>query len=83
MAGWKRGDIYVDMSTNSPGTIRQIALDAGARGVTVLDAPVTGGTEGAEQGTLVLRAIGCLSKYQACAILMHAVEEIPHGNIAV
>ena len=54
MAGWKKGDIYVDMSTNSPATIRQIASDASARGVTVLDAPVTGGTEGAEQGTLVI-----------------------------
>jgi len=41
------------------------------------------GISGAEQGTQVLRAIGCLSRYQAWAILMHAVEEIPHGNIAV
>jgi 3-hydroxyisobutyrate dehydrogenase len=31
MAGWKKGDIYVDMSTNSPAAIRQIALDAGPR----------------------------------------------------
>lgn len=54
MAGWKEGDIYVDMSTNSPAMIRQVASDASARGVTVLDAPVTGGTEGAEQGTLVI-----------------------------
>jgi 3-hydroxyisobutyrate dehydrogenase-like beta-hydroxyacid dehydrogenase len=54
MAGWKKGDIYVDMSTSSPATIRQIASDASARGVTVLDAPVTGGTEGAEEGTLVI-----------------------------
>jgi RNA polymerase sigma factor (sigma-70 family) len=37
---------------------------------------------GAEQGAEVLRAIGTLSKNQAQAILMHAVEEIPYGDIA-
>jgi 2-hydroxymethylglutarate dehydrogenase len=52
--GWKAGDIYVDMSTGSPDVIRRVAADALARGVTVLDAPVTGGTEGAEKGTLVI-----------------------------
>lgn len=36
----------------------------------------------AEQDTQVLRAIGCLSKNQAQAILMHAVEEVPYGDIA-
>jgi 3-hydroxyisobutyrate dehydrogenase-like beta-hydroxyacid dehydrogenase len=54
MGGWKRGDIYVDMTTNSPSVIRQIAKDAQTKGVAVLDAPVTGGTEGAEKGTLVI-----------------------------
>jgi 3-hydroxyisobutyrate dehydrogenase len=54
MSGWKTGDIYVDMTTGSPDAIRRIATDAGAKGVGVLDAPVTGGTEGAEQGTLVI-----------------------------
>jgi len=36
----------------------------------------------AEQDAQVLRAIGLLSKNQARAILMHAVEEIPYGEIA-
>jgi 3-hydroxyisobutyrate dehydrogenase-like beta-hydroxyacid dehydrogenase len=54
MGGWKTGDIYVDMTTNSPSVIRQIAKDALTKGVAVLDAPVTGGTEGAEKGTLVI-----------------------------
>jgi RNA polymerase sigma factor (sigma-70 family) len=38
---------------------------------------------GADQSTQVLQAIGCLSKNQAQAILMHAVEEIPYSDIAV
>ncbi len=37
---------------------------------------------GAEQDAEVLRAIGRLSKNQARAILMHAVEEVPYGDIA-
>jgi 3-hydroxyisobutyrate dehydrogenase-like beta-hydroxyacid dehydrogenase len=56
--GWKTGDIYVDMSTNSPSIIRKIAADAVTMGVTVLDAPVSGGTKGAEAGTLTIMVGG-------------------------
>ena len=51
--GWKSGDIYVDMTTNSPDFIQQLAEDAWKKNVAVLDAPVTGGTKGAEEGNLV------------------------------
>jgi RNA polymerase sigma-70 factor (ECF subfamily) len=37
---------------------------------------------GAEQNAQVLGAIGLLPRNQARAILMHAVEEIPYGDIA-
>ncbi len=57
-AGWRAGDIYVDMSTNSPLTVRLIAEAAAAQGVDVLDAPVSGGTRGAEQGTLTIMVGG-------------------------
>ncbi len=57
-AGWKAGDIYVDMSTNSPSVIRKIAKDAAKKGVAVLDAPVSGGTKGAEEGTLTIMVGG-------------------------
>jgi 2-hydroxymethylglutarate dehydrogenase len=57
-SGWKNGDIYVDMSTNSPATIRRIARDARNMGVEVLDAPVSGGTRGAEIGTLTIMVGG-------------------------
>jgi 3-hydroxyisobutyrate dehydrogenase-like beta-hydroxyacid dehydrogenase len=58
VAGWKSGDVYVDMSTNSPSLIRRIAADAKTKGVAVLDAPVSGGTPGAEQGTLTIMVGG-------------------------
>jgi len=58
MAGWKSGDVFVDMSTNSPSVIRRIAEDAETKGVAVLDAPVSGGTPGAERGTLTIMVGG-------------------------
>jgi 3-hydroxyisobutyrate dehydrogenase-like beta-hydroxyacid dehydrogenase len=58
MKGWQSGDIYIDMSTNSPGVIKRIAADAGKLGVAVLDAPVSGGTRGAENGTLAIMVGG-------------------------
>jgi 3-hydroxyisobutyrate dehydrogenase-like beta-hydroxyacid dehydrogenase len=57
-SGWQAGDIYVDMSTNSPSTVRRIAEDAKPLGVGVLDAPVSGGTRGAEAGTLTIMVGG-------------------------
>jgi 2-hydroxymethylglutarate dehydrogenase len=46
------------MSTNSPAVIKRIAEDAGKMGVSVLDAPVSGGTRGAEMGTLAIMVGG-------------------------
>jgi 3-hydroxyisobutyrate dehydrogenase-like beta-hydroxyacid dehydrogenase len=56
--GWKSGDIFIDMSTNSPSLVRRIADDARPLGVGVLDAPVSGGTKGAEAGTLTIMVGG-------------------------
>jgi 3-hydroxyisobutyrate dehydrogenase-like beta-hydroxyacid dehydrogenase len=58
MQGWRFGDIYIDMSTNSPSVMRRIAVDAKAKGVSVLDAPVSGGVKGAEAGTLTIMVGG-------------------------
>ena len=57
-AGWKPGDIYIDMSTNSVSGVRKIAEDAAAMGVGMLDAPVSGGTRGADAGTLTIMVGG-------------------------
>ena len=52
--GWQAGDIYIDMTTNSVSTVRLIAEEAAKLGVSVLDAPVSGGTVGADAGTLTI-----------------------------
>src|SRR5580693_4121140 len=56
--GLRRGSIYIDSSTVSPDLVRKIGTTCAQRGVSFLDAPVTGGTWGAEKGELVFMVGG-------------------------
>ena len=56
--GMKEGSVLVDMSTISPSVTRDIAEKLSEKGVEMLDAPVSGGSEGAEQGTLSIMVGG-------------------------
>lgn len=58
LEGLRRGSIYVDSSTVSPVLARKIAAACSERGVEFLDAPVTGGTWGAEKGELTMMVGG-------------------------
>lgn len=58
LGGLRRGSILVDCSTISPGLARRSAAACSERGVEYLDAPVTGGTWGAEKGELVMMVGG-------------------------
>ncbi|HAV72228.1 MAG TPA: 3-hydroxyisobutyrate dehydrogenase, partial [Stenotrophomonas sp.] len=46
------GALVIDCSTIAPATARKVAEAAAARGLQMLDAPVSGGTAGAQAGTL-------------------------------
>jgi len=50
--GLRPGSLVIDFSTISPATSKALAQQLGERGVAYLDAPVTGGTEGARAGSL-------------------------------
>jgi 3-hydroxyisobutyrate dehydrogenase len=56
--GARPGLVVVDMSTNSPDWARSFAERLAARGIDFLDAPVTGGQKGAEEGTLTVMVGG-------------------------
>lgn len=56
--GVRKGSIVIDMSTISPAATRQIAAALAEKGVQMLDAPVSGGSEGAEKGTLSIMVGG-------------------------
>jgi 3-hydroxyisobutyrate dehydrogenase len=48
----RAGTTLIDCSTIDPHTAREVATAAAARGLAMADAPVSGGTGGAEAGTL-------------------------------
>jgi 3-hydroxyisobutyrate dehydrogenase len=58
LAGAHEGLIAVDMSTIAPAVARKVAEAAAARGVAMLDAPVSGGSQGAVAGALSIMAGG-------------------------
>jgi 3-hydroxyisobutyrate dehydrogenase len=58
LEGAAKGTLVVDMSTISPRATREMAERLGARGVHMLDAPVSGGSEGAAKGTLSIMVGG-------------------------
>jgi len=53
MDGLRKGVLYIDSSTVSPALARKVAAACSDRAVDYLDAPVTGGTWGAEKGELI------------------------------
>jgi 2-hydroxy-3-oxopropionate reductase len=59
------GALYVDMSTVRPETARRLAEAGAARGVRVLDAPVSGGEPGAVAGKLSIMAGGAEEDFAA------------------
>ena len=50
--GASAGDLVIDMSTINPVNTVEIAKQLNAKGIAMLDAPISGGSEGAENGTL-------------------------------
>ena len=53
-----RGAVYADLSTNAPSVIRRIGTEFKAKGIEVLDAPVSGGIPGARDATLAVMVGG-------------------------
>jgi 3-hydroxyisobutyrate dehydrogenase-like beta-hydroxyacid dehydrogenase len=58
LAGLAPGKIFVDMSTISPQTSRDLAARVAARGARMLDAPVSGSPLTLEQGALSIMVAG-------------------------
>ncbi len=56
-----RGAVWVDCTSGDPPTSRRLAATLAGHGVAYLDAPVSGGTTGAEQGTLTVMCGGELA----------------------
>jgi len=64
--GAKPGLILIDMSSISPIATRQIAGRLAKEGISMLDAPVSGGEVGAQDATLSIMVGGAVDVYENC-----------------
>jgi 3-hydroxyisobutyrate dehydrogenase-like beta-hydroxyacid dehydrogenase len=70
LAGLRPGTLYVDMSTVSPQTSRELARNVQALGASMLDAPVSGTVTAAEDGSLAVMAGGAEEAFHAVEPLL-------------
>lgn len=68
-----KGTLVIDSSTIAPATVRTVAEAAAARGVLMLDAPVSGGTAGAAAGTLTFIVGGPASTLETARPVLQAM----------
>ena len=58
LASIGKGQTYIDLSTNAPSMVKKIGAAMAAKGIAMLDAPVSGGTAGAEAATIAIMVGG-------------------------
>lgn len=67
------GSLVIDCSTISPKTTESIAARLNERGIGFVDAPVSGGSEGAVQGTLAVMAGGSENDFLRALPVLRAI----------
>lgn len=76
LAHARPGAVLIDMTTSSPALARRIAAAAAAKGVTALDAPVTGGDVGAREARLSIMVGGDAASFDRAKPLFEAMGKI-------
>jgi 3-hydroxyisobutyrate dehydrogenase len=74
--GAAEGTLCVDMSTIAPGDSRRIAAALAERGIGFVDAPVTGSSPKAQDGTLTIMAGGAPEHFQRVLPLFEVMGEL-------
>ncbi|MDP8920798.1 MAG: NAD(P)-binding domain-containing protein, partial [Pseudomonadota bacterium] len=74
LAGAMRADsVLIDMSSISPTATKAMAATLAARGIAMLDAPVSGGYQGAENATLSIMIGGEAEVLERCRPILEAM----------
>jgi len=73
LEGLKSNSIVIDMSTIDPSVSRSIAKTLAGKNMKMLDAPVSGGQKGAEEGTLTIMVGGDKDVFEACSPIFKAM----------
>ena len=71
--GLTEGKVYFDLSTSTPNLIRRIHEEGAARGIHVLDAPVSGGPRGARTRNLAIWVGGDKDVFDRCKPVLDAI----------
>jgi 3-hydroxyisobutyrate dehydrogenase-like beta-hydroxyacid dehydrogenase len=85
----KPGTVYIDLSTNAPTTARRLAEGARAKGLGMLEAPVSGGVARATDGTIVIMVGGDAATFESQLPLLKSfsgevihVGDVGFGSVA-
>ena len=76
--GLSEGKVYLDLSTSSPDLIRRIHAELAPHGIHVLDAPVSGGPEGARTGRLAIWVGGDREVYERVKPALDSIGDQPY-----
>lgn len=74
----RSGQIVIDHSTVAPATAMELSESLRAVGVAFIDAPVTGGVEGAVKGTLAIMAGGEWNAFHATQAFLECYSRVMH-----
>jgi 3-hydroxyisobutyrate dehydrogenase len=69
----KKDSVVIDMSTISPEATRRMAQRLGEKGIHMLDAPVSGGEQGAISGALTIMVGGDAGVFERCRTILEAM----------
>ncbi len=72
LAGMGKGAVLIDHTTASADSARRIFADAKARGIDFIDAPVSGGQAGAENGKLTIMCGGEAAAFERARPVMES-----------
>jgi len=87
--GAEAGTTVIDLSTNAPSVVRDLAQQAASRGLGFLDAPVSGGVRGARNGSLAVMVGGDPDRFEQFRPVFEAIGanvfhtgDVGTGNVA-
>lgn len=73
LPGMRHGSAWFDLSTNSPSTVRRLHERFAAKGIAMLDSPVSGGPAGAKSGKLALWVSGDKGEFDRHKTVLDAI----------
>lgn len=73
----KAGAVWFDLTTNAPERIRALSEKFAARGIEVMDAPISGGPQGAKSRRLTFWVGGNKATYSRHETLLHSMGDTP------